>query len=134
MYNPDKPVRYGSKDRPSLRATGKNRRKPPKLLSRDGLKPAIWETSMRTGTTISPTASNTLSSPAGKISLPQKLNVLSTRCRASRNHRWSALPMKNGEKKWWPLAFVEELPRNTMGKVLKEDIKKFFVISSQSGG
>ncbi len=32
------------------------------------------------------------------------------------------------------IAFVEELPRNTMGKVLKEDIKKFFVISSQSGG
>ncbi len=24
------------------------------------------------------------------------------------------------------IAFVEELPRNTMGKVLKEDIKKFF--------
>jgi malonyl-CoA/methylmalonyl-CoA synthetase len=32
------------------------------------------------------------------------------------------------------IAFVEELPRNTMGKVLKEDIKKFFAISSQSGG
>ena len=31
------------------------------------------------------------------------------------------------------IAFVKQLPRNTMGKVLKEEVKKFFTHSSQDG-